>query len=85
MRRKKRRKSTFLNEIQTGSFWICHEEYCIVLNNALERTQVDDVVIVLGLNETIFKDVKVVECYSQKMNIPFSTTVEDFYFNYTKL
>jgi hypothetical protein len=78
-------KSTYVNELRTGSFWICHNEYHIVLNNSLKLTQKNDVVIILGFIETMFKDVKVVECHSQKMNIVFSTTIEDFYFNYNKL
>ena len=92
MGRKNRMKSTFQNSVCPGSFWIRHNEYNIlkaVGTFELMRMEKDDVVIVMGLvsphNINIIKDVKLVQCYSQKMNCIYTTDLEKFYFNYHKL
>jgi hypothetical protein len=84
MGRKNRMKSTFPNEVRPGTFWICHHKDQIILNGRLVDIQKDDVVVVLGLLETIMRT-KVVKCHSQKMNTTFTTPMENFYYNYHKL
>jgi hypothetical protein len=89
MGRKNRMKSTFANDVSTGTFWIRHKEYQVILNQAFIKLVKEDVVIVMGLvsphNINIIKDVKLVQCYSQKMNCIYTTDLEKFYFNYHKL
>ena len=88
MGRKNRMKSTFANDVSTGTFWIRHKEYQVILNQALIKLVKEDVVIVLGFVESNIihlRDVKIVQCYSQKLNCAYTTTLENFYFNYHKL
>lgn len=90
MGRKNRMKSTFANQVSAGSFWIRHNTYGILLNQKYIKLEKDDVVVVLGfLNDDkiniIFKDIKIVKCYSQKMCTTYTTDLEKFYFNYHKL
>lgn len=89
MGRKNRMKSTFANQVSAGSFWIRHNQYQILINLNLVRLQKDDVVIVLGFLNTDYnlldKNIKIVKCHSQKMNCTYTTTLENFYFNYHKL
>jgi len=83
-------KSTFTNEVRPGTFWICHHKDQIILNGRLVDIQKDDVVVVLKFIDKInfnnlIHDTKLVDCYSQKMNCKYTTTLENFYFNYHKL
>lgn len=90
MGKKHRMKSTFANEVSTGSFWIRHKKYGVLLNQRYVDLEKDDVVVVLGFlkpgpNVNMLDGVKIVKCHSQKMNCTYTTTLEQFYFNYHKL
>ena len=90
MGRKNRMKSTFANQVSPGTFWIRHNSYGVLINQKYTKLEKDDVVVVLGfLNDEkiniVFKDIKIVKCYSQKMNGVYTTDLEKFYFNYHKL
>lgn len=90
MGRKNRMKSTFVNDVRPGTFWIRHNEYQIVHHQELVKLKKEDVVIVLKFIDKIsfnnlVHDTKLVDCYSQKMNCKYTTTLENFYFNYHKL
>jgi hypothetical protein len=90
MGRKNRMKSTFANQVSAGSFWIRHKGYGVLINQNWVELLKDDVVIVLGFlkpgtNVNMLDGVKIVKCYSQKMNCIYTTTLEQFYFNYHKL
>lgn len=89
-KKKHRMKSTFANEVSAGSFWIRHKGYGVLINRDWIELQKDDVVIVLGFlkpgpNVNLLDGVKIVKCHSQKMNCIYTTTLEQFYFNYHKL
>lgn len=90
MGRKNRMKSTFANEVSAGTFWIRHNKYGVILNQSYVQLEKDDVVIVLGFvkpnpNINLLHNIKVVKCHSQKMNCIYTTSLENFYFNYHKL
>lgn len=90
MSKKHRMKSTFANEVSAGTLWIRHRGYGVLINQNWTELQKDDVVIVLGFlkpgtNVNMLDGVKIVKCHSQKMNCIYTTTLEQFYFNYHKL
>ena len=45
MGKKHRMKSTFANEVSTGSFWIRHKKYGVLLNQRYVDLEKDDVVV----------------------------------------
>lgn len=89
MKRKNRMKCTFINDVRPGTFWIRHNEYQLFKNFKFLNLEKSDVIMVLGFANInlnlIYVDMKLVECYSQKMNCSYETTLHDFYKNYRKL
>jgi hypothetical protein len=90
MGKKHRMKSTFANEVSAGTFWIRHKKYGVLINQRYIDLEKDDVIVVLGFlkpnqNINMLHNIKIVQCHSQKLNCTYTTTLENFYFNYHKL
>ena len=84
MGRKNRMKSTFLNEVRIGTFWLRHNErklFAIPENIILPK---NDIVMVVGIRDNVM-NIKQVQYYSQKLSRQLECTIEDFYFSFHKI
>jgi hypothetical protein len=84
MGRKNRMKSTFLNEVRIGTFWLCHNEVKIFSIPESIILPKNDIVMVVGIRDSVM-NIKHVQYYSQKLSRQLECTMENFYFNYRKL
>lgn len=83
MGRKNRMKSTFINDVRTGSMWKCHHDHNTIKFPV--NVQKGDVVIILGIIKFNYGSHSVVECVSQQKASTVAVTLEDFYFCYHKM
>ena len=84
MGRKNRMKSTFLNEVRIGTFWVRHREtrtFQLPENLVLPK---NDIVMVVGIRDSVM-NIKQIQYYSQKLSRQLECTIEDFYFSFHKL
>ena len=84
MGRKNRMKSTFLNEVRIGTFWLRHREAKIFAIPESIVLPKNDIVMVVGIRVHPM-DIKKVQYYSQKLSRQLECTMEDFYFSFHKL
>ena len=84
MGRKNRMKSTFVNEVRIGTFWLRHREAKIYQFPKSIELPKNDVVMVLGIRDSPV-NTKIIKYYSQKLSRELECTMEDFYFSFHKL
>ena len=85
MGRKRRMKSTFINDVTVGSLWICHTGHNIVHKGSFRLVERDSYTVVIGIIPTIFRDMYVVESVIQKYGVIYSEPLEEFFVYYRKL
>jgi hypothetical protein len=85
MGRKRRMKSTFINDVTVGSLWICHTNHEVIYQKTLRLVERNSYTVVLGVVPTIFSRMYVVESVIQKYGVIYSIPLEEFFLYYRKL
>lgn len=81
MASKNRMKSTFMNNIQPGIYWICKVEHHTI--KFTERISEGDILITI--KKEIYNGYDCIQFYSQKKNSIVRLTAQDIYFYYDKM
>lgn len=81
MASKNRMKSTFMNNIQPGTYWICKEEHNTI--KFPERISKGDILITI--KKEFYNGYDCIQFYSQKKNGIVRLTAQDIYFFYDKM
>ena len=86
MPKKRRMKSTFINDVTVGSLWICHTTHNIVHQKSLRLVEKNTISTALEINTTIFAGMYTVTAFSTQQDLDvYETALEDFFLYYQKL
>jgi len=79
-------KSTFRNTITPGSLWVCSTSFTtFYTKERITKIQKGDHCVVISLQQGYYKDILTVRCLSQKLGYCYDISLEELYFNYTKI
>jgi hypothetical protein len=81
MGRKRRMKSTFINEVREGTLWYCHTKHNVVANGEFRSIE-KGYFIVINVENTIFVNHYVANIHSQKDLQLYSIPLEEFFLYY---
>jgi hypothetical protein len=85
MGRKRKMKSTFINETRPGTLWLCHTTHNIVVDWTLLLIEQEDIAFVIDVEETIFPNQYCLTSLSQRHGIIHTTPLDDFFLYYRQI